>query len=140
MSFDPVTALFNIGDKLIERLWPDPESRDKAKLQLMEMNQKGELARLAASTDLAKAQLAINSEEAKHKRLFVSGWRPFIGWVCGVAFAYHFVLQPLLLFIFAAQNRVVELPTFDMYGLLTVLGGLLGLGSLRTVEKLRGKA
>jgi len=83
-------------------------------------------------------QLEINKEEAKSTNWFVSGWRPFIGWVCGTAFAYHYVIQPLMAFILVAvlKNPIGnDLPVFDMESLLTVLLGMLGLGGLRTFEK-----
>ena len=139
MALDPITAAFDIGGKLIDRLWPNPEQRDAAKLELVKMQQTGELAQLAAETDIAKAQIAVNQTEAQHQRLFVSGWRPFIGWVCGMAFAYHYVAQPLLAFLCAAFGHNIILPPFDMGELLTVLLGILGLGSLRSFDKTRGK-
>jgi len=83
-------------------------------------------------------QLEINKEEAKSVNWWVSGWRPFIGWVCGTAFAYHYVLQPLLAFVLVAVIHDPignNLPVFDMESLLTVLLGMLGLGGLRTFEK-----
>lgn len=138
MSFDPISAAFDIGGKLIDRLWPNPSERDAAKLKLMELQQSGELAKLAAETELAKGQLEINVEEAKSDSLFVSGWRPFVGWVCGSAFAYHFIFQPLIIFSMAVQGRVVQTPSFDMDALFTVLLGLLGLGGFRTFEKVKG--
>jgi len=88
---------------------------------------------------IAIAQIEVNKVEAASNSIFKSGWRPAIGWVCGFAFAYHFVLQPLLVFILTyAGHPVPELPEFDMASLMTVLGGLLGLGSLRTFEKYKG--
>lgn len=138
MAADPITAALDIGGKLIERLWPNPEQRDAAKLELLKMQQTGELAQLAAETDIAKAQIAVNQVEAQSPDRFVSGWRPFIGWVCGVAFAYHYVAQPFLAFLFAAADHVVQLPAFDMGDLLTVLLGILGLGGMRTFEKVKG--
>ena len=137
MALDPLTAAFDIGGKLIDKIWPDPEQANKAKIKLMELHQTGELATLAAETDLAKGQQAINTIEAGHKSLFVAGWRPFIGWTCGCAFAYHFIAQPILLFVFAIFGIKVDLPVFEMTALLTVLGGILGIGGLRTVEKLK---
>jgi hypothetical protein len=89
--------------------------------------------------ELAMAQVAINKEEAKHRSIWVSGWRPFIGWVCGVALAYHFVLAPLILFGVAVSGlEIPTLPEFDMGSLMTVLMGMLGLGGLRTFEKTKG--
>jgi hypothetical protein len=91
--------------------------------------------------ELAKGQLEINKAEAASGSLFKGGWRPFIGWVCGVAFAYHFVLQPLIVFgVTAAGVEIPDLPEFDMSSLMTVMMGMLGLGGLRSFEKNKGIA
>ena len=83
-------------------------------------------------------QLEINKAEAASGSIFKGGWRPFIGWVCGVAFAYHFVLQPLIVFgVTAAGVDIPELPEFDMGSLMTVMIGMLGLGGMRSIEKLK---
>ena len=88
---------------------------------------------------IAMAQIEVNKVEAASNSIFKGGWRPFIGWVCGTAFAYHFVLQPLLIFVMTYLGHPIpELPEFDMASLMTVLGGLLGLGGLRTFEKYKG--
>ena len=84
------------------------------------------------------AQTEINKVEAASQSMFVAGWRPFVGWTCGVALMYHFLLLPLLHFILKATGNEVELPEFDFSHLSTILMGMLGLGSLRTYEKLRG--
>jgi len=85
------------------------------------------------------AQVEVNKAEAESGSVFKGGWRPFIGWVCGAAFAYHFVLQPLILFgVTAAGVQIPELPTFDMTSLMTVMMGMLGLGGLRSYEKKQG--
>ena len=85
------------------------------------------------------AQLEINKAEAASGSLFKGGWRPFVGWVCAVAFAYHFVLQPLLIFVFAYVGlETPDLPKFDVGTLLPVLGGMLGIGGLRSYEKTKG--
>ncbi len=130
LLIEPIAALL---DKLI----PDPEAREKAKRELVRAERAGELEefRLALAAD--QSQTAINQQEASHPNLFVAGWRPFIGWVCGIAFAYHFVLQPLLAFAIANAGGEVKLPAFDMQELSTVLMGMLGLGGLRTIEKIR---
>lgn len=140
-SFDPVSAVLNIGEKLIDRLWPDPAQRDAAKLKLFELQQTGELAKLAAETDLAKGQLAINQMEAQNPRLFVSGWRPWIGWVCGAAFTYAAVIEPVARFIAAvAFGYKGAFPVIDTWLTVQVLFGILGLGALRTREKEKGVA
>ena len=86
--------------------------------------------------EINKAQLEVNKVEAGQQGLLVR-WRPFLGWVLSIAFAYHFVLQPFLIFILASFGKQVELPTFDMGTLSTVLMGMLGLGGLRTYEKVK---
>ena len=89
--------------------------------------------------ELAKGQLEINKAEAASGSVFKGGWRPFIGWVRGIAFAYHFVLQPLIVFgVTAAGVEIPELPSFDMGSLMTVMMGMLGLGGLRSYEKKQG--
>lgn len=121
----PVTGLL---DKFIE------DKDQKAKLA-------HDLATMAErhAQELAKGQLEINKAEAQHRSLFVAGWRPFVGWTCGVALAYHFIITPLVLFATAyAGIEVPALPEFDMGSLLTVLMGMLGLGGMRTFEKFKG--
>ena len=82
------------------------------------------------------AQIEINKQEAAHKSMFVAGWRPFVGWTCGVALAWHFVGQPIAIFVITfAGVDAPPLPVFEMESLLTVLLGMLGLGGLRTFEK-----
>jgi len=89
--------------------------------------------------ELAKGQLEINKAEAASGSVFKGGWRPFIGWVCGVAFAYHFVLQPFIVFgVSVVGVDIPELPSFDMGSLMTVMMGMLGLGGLRSYEKKQG--
>ena len=83
------------------------------------------------------AQIELNKEEAKSSSLFVSGWRPFVGWTCGVALAYHFILEPFIKFIVVINGVDVELPTFDFSQLSSILMGMLGLGGLRTYEKMK---
>lgn len=129
--------IFEIGGKLIDRLIPDPIAKEKAKAELVSLYQKGELAQLAADTKLAEGQLAINKIEAGHKNIFVAGWRPFIGWVCGAAFALHFLLLPIVNAIMIISGRQEIILTFDMSSLMSVLLGMLGLGGLRTIEKLK---
>jgi hypothetical protein len=83
------------------------------------------------------AQIEINKQEAAHKSLFVAGWRPFVGWVCGFALAYHFIVSPILTFILTISGVTQELPTFDFSQLSTILMGMLGLGGLRSYEKMK---
>jgi len=100
-----------------------------------------EIATLAEKQahEAAMAQVSVNQAEAKHRSIFVAGWRPFIGWTCGFALAYHFVVAPLILFGAGwAGAEIPELPAFDMDSLMTVLLGMLGLGGMRSFEKSKG--
>lgn len=134
----PWSEIITAVSELLDRIIPDPQARERARLELLKAERSNELEafRLALSAD--QMQTAINQQEAQNPNLFVSGWRPFIGWVCGVAFAYHFIIQPLLAFTIANAGGEVMLPAFAMEELSTVLMGLLGLGGLRTLEKIRG--
>ena len=85
------------------------------------------------------AQLEINKAEAASGSLFKGGWRPFVGWICGFALLYHFILSPMIIFIITLTGATIPpLPEFDMGSLMTVLMGMLGLGGLRTYEKQKG--
>ena len=133
MALDPISAALDIGGKLIDRLWPDPTQRDAAKLELLKMQLDGELAGMTAQT-------SINQVEAANNSVFVAGWRPFIGWVCGAAFAYKFVLAPAVAFGLQVAGHAVDLPVLDFTEMSTVLLGMLGIGGLRTLEKIKGVA
>jgi len=90
---------------------------------------------------LALAQVEVNKAEAASGSLFKGGWRPFVGWICGFALLYHFILSPLIIFIVALAGATIPpLPEFDMGSLMTVLLGMLGIGGLRTYEKQKGLA
>ena len=137
MAFDPISIALDIGSKVIDRLWPDPLQASAAKLELLKMQQNGELAQLASNTELAKGQLEVNEAEAKSTSIFVAGWRPFIGWVCGAAFAWNWILLPSLLFAAKFYGKDVQLAPADLSEMLPVLLGMLGLGALRTTEKIK---
>jgi hypothetical protein len=133
-------ALIPILGNLLEKLLPDAKAADEAKLRLMEMVQRGELAALAAETDLAKGQVAVNQVEAASERLFVSGWRPAVGWICAAAFGFKYIGGPLLVMIGQVGGFPVTLPQIDAGDLTPILLGMLGLGGLRTLEKVKGAA
>lgn len=123
----PVSGLL---DKFIE----DKDAKNAMAHEIATMAEK-------AAYENAKLQIEVNKAEAASASLFKGGWRPFIGWVCGIAFAYHFVLQPIVVFVLVAAGLAIpDLPEFDMGTLMPVLMGMLGLGGLRTFEKVQGKA
>ena len=124
--------LINPIASLLDKFIPDANERQKLAHEIATLAEK-------QAHENAMAQIDVNKTEAASNSIFKGGWRPFIGWVCGTAFAYHFVLQPLLIFVMTYLGYPVPvLPEFDMASLMTVLGGLLGLGGLRTFEKYKG--
>jgi len=88
------------------------------------------------SHDVIKAQIEVNKEEAKHKSLFVSGWRPAVGWTCTLALLSNFILIPMTNFILVLANSDIAIPLIDVSTMMPVLMGMLGLGTMRTVEKI----
>ena len=134
-----ISGLFSAAQSLIERFFPDPEKKAAAQLELLKMEQTGDLARLAAETDLAKLQIQTNIEEAKSTNWWVAGWRPAIGWVCGAGLAYAALVEPFARF--AAKvwfGYGGEFPVIDTDLTLQILMGMLGLGAMRSVEKVKG--
>ena len=131
-----VSGLFSAAQSLIERFFPDPEKKAAAQLELLKMQQNGDLAALAAETDLAKMQIAVNVEEAKSTNWFIAGARPFILWVCGFAFAYVSVVEPIARFVAKVWfSYSGDFPVIDTNLTMQVLFGILGLGAMRTFEK-----
>lgn len=137
MSLIPFEDLATSVINLIPQYFPTEESRNEAKLAIMKAQQESlqQQAQLAAQSDANQTE--IDKAEAANGTLF-SQWRSFIGWICGFALAYHFILQPLFAFVLSAAQHPVVLPDFDMGTLNTILMGLLGLGGLHSLEKLNG--
>jgi hypothetical protein len=121
-------AIVGLGGKLIDKLIPDPVARDAARLELLKLQQSGELAAMLAQTE-------INKVEAANGSVFVAGWRPAIGWVCAMAMGYQYLLRPFLV----AYHPALAFPGLDD-NLWQLLAGMLGLGGLRTFEKVNGVA
>ena len=125
---------------LLDKLIPDPAAADEAKLKVLDMAQKGELAALDADMRLALGQMEINKAEASTD-LFRGGWRPACGWVCAAGLAYTFLLRPVLPWVAGLFGaNVAPMPDIDTDTLMVLLTGMLGLGGLRTVERIKGKA
>jgi hypothetical protein len=126
------TALIGPVAGLLDKFIEDKDQKNQLAHEIATMSEKH-------AQELAKGQIEVNKAEASHRSPLVAGWRPFIGWVCGIALAWHFVLSPVIIFVAAWFNVVLPaLPEFDMGSLMTVLMGMLGLGSLRTFEKTKG--
>lgn len=143
MALDPISIGLEFVGKIADKIWPDPVAKAAGLLELEKLKQTGELAQLAADTDLAKGQLAINQVEAGSSSMFIAGARPFIMWVCGVAFGYKFIIQPFLIFLMIICGSKIDwhtLPTLDWSEMAPVLIMLLGGTASRTVEKIKGVA
>lgn len=122
---------------LLDKVIPDKDAREKMA---------HEIATLASTQahEAMKMQMEVNKQEAAHKSLFVAGWRPFIGWTCGLAMAMNFLFSPILnmcLGIFQVvdtENNLIQIPLIDLTVMMPVLLGMLGLGVMRTAEKIKG--
>lgn len=132
-----IATLIPVLGNLMDKLFPDPGAAAEAKLKVMEMAQTGELAQLNADLQLATGQIEVNKAEAANQSLFVSGWRPFVGWTCGAAFAFKFIGGPLAFVIGQLTGHPFTLPEFDFTEMSTILLGMLGLGAMRTTEKVK---
>ena len=120
-------SVTGIAGKVLDKFVQDKDL--KAKLD-QELNMAFHNANLA--------QIELNKEEAKNTSLFVSGWRPSVGWICSFALGYHFILEPLISYILAIVGYDINPPSFDFSQLSTILMGMLGLGGLRSYEKFKG--
>ena len=131
----PIAALLPsllpvVGD-VLDRFFPNKEEKEKAAREI-----EAKLAEHLAKIDLA--QLEVNKQEAAHRSIFIAGWRPFVGWTCGLALFYTYVAQPIAMFVMAQTGDLVQLPHLDLSTMMPVLLGMLGLGGLRTYEIFKG--
>ena len=127
-----IQALIGPATKLLGKFIEDKDTKNKIAFELSTMAEKH-------AQQLAMAQIEVNKAEAQSGSIFKGGWRPAVGWICAIAFAYHFIIKDLIMFICGVAGlELPDLPEFDMGTLLTVLGGMLGIGGLRTYEKQMG--
>lgn len=125
-----VTAGIEVVGKVIDRIFPDPAQAAAAKLKVYELEQSGELQAIMG-------QLKVNEVEAGHQSVFVAGWRPAVGWICAAGLAYKFLVAPFVILVMAVIGKPITLPVLDFNEMLTLLIGMLGLGGLRTLEKVK---
>ena len=130
-------SVFDFASKIIDKIFPDQNAANAAKLKMLELQQQGEFKEMEQVFELAKGQLAINLEEAKQPGIFTK-WRTALGWVCVLAYAFNYLVLPLAnwiaLFFNPSAPAIVALETGE---LTTLLFGMLGLGALKTVEKVK---
>ena len=116
---------------LIDRLIPDSAEAGRVKLEM-----EAKLVEAANAVNLA--QIENNKIEAGHRSIFIAGWRPFLGWVCGLGFMWAFVGNPIAVWVVALTGAEVVLPALDTAPLTEMLFAMLGLGGMRSWEKSRG--
>ena len=140
MGFD-ITGLgsvFDFASRVIDKIFPDKTAADAAKLKMFELQQQGEFKQIDNDFQIMLKQIEVNAAEAKSNSTFVAGWRPAVGWVCVSAYAFNYLLLPLLnwaaKWVDPAAPLILALETGE---LTTLLFGMLGIGTLRTVEKLK---
>lgn len=134
-------SLFDFLSGVVTRIWPDKTKAAEIQAEILKAQLAGELKDHEQLWNNATAQLDVNKTEAASGSIFVAGWRPFCGWVCGSAMAYNFVVLPFLKFGLVAghwQGNIADIPTLDLSVMSTVLMGMLGLGAARTVERIKG--
>ncbi len=128
-----VSGILPIADKVLDRVIPDKNAKQKALLEmeamLVEAETKGQLA-----------QIEVNKEEAKSGSFFRGGWRPATGWCCVLALFYAYIAQPIAIFVLAQMGSLVSLPSLDMSTMMPILLGMLGLAGARSYERIKGKA
>jgi len=139
MAITGIAALLETGLKIIDKVIPDPQAKAQAQLELMRLQQQGEFKELDAELQLMLGQVDVNKLEAQAPDLFTRGWRPAAGWVCVAGMAFTFLGFPMVSWISAirAWPPPPSIPTDDLFLLLLAL---LGLGTNRMIERIKGKA
>lgn len=135
-----IDDLIGAGLKILDKVIPDPQAKAEYQLKLMQLQQAGEFKELEAQLQMAQSQTDINKVEAASPDRFVSGWRPFIGWVCGAAFSMNFVIGPLAEWGSTILGHPLIFPRLQLDEMMPVVLGMLGLGAYRTYEKKNGVA
>lgn len=138
MDLTGIGSIADLAGKVIDRVWTDPGEAAKQKLEVYKAEQQGWLVELQGMWNNLKDQAEINKIEAASTRLFVAGWRPFVGWTCGFSLAYKYIIRDFLIVIFKVSGLdVSNIPALDDSNMLPILLGMLGLGAMRTWEKVK---
>ena len=126
-------------DKALDLIFPDKTERDQHRAKLAELALQGELQSVQNEFELLQGQIRIAEKEAGHSDIFVSGWRPFVGWICAGAFAWAYILRDFFILLASFTGSPIDaelLPKPDLSEMLPILIGMLGLGGMRSVERI----
>lgn len=143
MGFDitGLGSIFDLGGKIIDKIFPDKDAADKVKFEMMKMQQDGAFKEMELEYANMMQQAKINEVEAGSSNFFVSGWRPAVGWVCVAAYAFNYLGMPMFNWVVKFWTlNAPQITALDTSELTTLLFGLLGIGGLRTFEKIKGAA
>lgn len=124
MALDPITGAMDLASTIVSRIWPDKSQQEQQQL--------------AAVLSMVQGQLEINKAEASNESTFVAGWRPFIGWACGMACVWNWMGLPIAKLGLTLAGHPITLSPADLSEMMPVLMGMLGLGGLHTFERVKG--
>lgn len=139
MALPIVGSLIEAGMKILDKVIPDPQAKLEAQYKLLALQQAGEFKEIDAQLQMAQGQIDINKIEAANSSVFVSGWRPAMGWTCVAIFFANYIGVPFLSWLSPLLD-IPPPPRLDLGEVLPVLLGMLGLGTMRMTEKIKGAA
>jgi len=140
MDITGLGSIFSFASTILDKIFPNKDEANKAKLEMIRLQQEGQFKELELEYKSMTEQMLINAEEAKHPSVFVSGWRPAIGWICGTALFYNYIFMPLFTYIAVWLGGAPPMPVLDSGELMTLLFGMLGISGMRSFEKYKNVA
>ena len=138
MDITGIGSVFDFGSKVLDKIWPNKDDADKAKIAMYQLQQEGVFKELEGEIELAKAQMKVNEAEA-NKGGMLNQWRPALGWVCVFAYAYNFVIMPIAIWTTKLiAGNAPPMVALDTAELGVLLAGMLGIGGMRSFDKAKG--
>lgn len=131
MALDPISAGIDLAHTVVNKIWPDKTEQEKAVIA-------AQIQQATQEYNLANGQIEVNKIEAASNNVFIAGWRPFIGWVCGAGLAYQLLFMPILNGFINAFWKLQPFQALDTATLSAMVTALLGFGAYRTYEKRTG--
>jgi len=135
-----IGSIFDFGSKVIDKLFADKDAANQAKLRMLELQQQGEFKALEADLLIAQGQMKINEAEAASPDFFRGGWRPACGWICVTGCGWNWIGLPIARLVAELNGITIHASPADVSEMLPILLGMLGLGGMRSFERIKGKA